>query len=337
MNGIMYKLSIIIPTYNGGGWIEDTLNSILPQLVDVLDKVELFVRDNASLDNTPSIINRLNGEYGNIIHYDRRETNTDADTNFREAVMLTSSEYVLLLGDDDLLFPNYIRYTLDILNSYHNIGLIYFNRISTTRDYKGAALKHTNPCPDFKMIYDSVEEFIKEHPSGPDFMSVNVVKRDCLLKGIPHSKKEYYGVEWYYSMLHGLNGYKCISLFSPMILQRVPTNRMWSDKSLLYVGVGMDNLFKDISLLYPSAYETWKKYRSKNIPMMFYILESIPNNRELYKNKWQELSGKLFGKEKLVAFILLKIPCLTVPTKFVVSLFIKSKGFLKLLSAKLFK
>lgn len=321
----MYKLSIIIPTYNGGCWIEDTIKSVIVQLKDYADSVELFIRDNASSDNTKAIIERINNENDGIIHYDRRDTNADADTNFREAVLLTSSEYVLLLGDDDLLFPNFIKYTLELLKRYPDIGLLYYNRICTTRDYEGAILKHHEPNSSFVRLYNNAEDFIKDHPSGPDFMSVNIVKRDCLIKGIPHSKQEYYGVEWYFSVLFGLQGYKCLASFVPMILQRVPSvsNRYWSDKVLLYVGVGMDNMFSELSKYYPNIYRIWSDYSHNNISMISFIISCIPMNRELYREKWTELSPKLTSWNKRVAYCIVFKPYLTPIVRLICRLYIK--------------
>ena len=311
----MYKLSIIIPTYNGGCWIEDTIKSVIVQLKDYADSVELFIRDNASSDNTKAIIERINNENDGIVHYDRRKSNADAYTNFREAVLLTSSEYVLLMGDDDLLFPNYIKYTLDILGRYPNIGLLYFNRICTTREYEGAKLKYLSPCPSFERIYDDAEGFIKDHPSGPDFMSVNVVRRECLLKGLPQSKKEYYGVEWYYSILYGLQGFKCISLFAPMILQRVPAKRYWDGSALLYVIVGMDNVFSDLSAIYPNIHNIWNDYSKSTISRIQLFLRCIPLDRALYKNKYNELKPKLTKGENILAKLLIKYPFAYLPIR----------------------
>lgn len=321
----MYKLTIIIPTYNGGGWIEDTINSVLYQLKGKRDQVELFVRDNASTDDTPSVIDRLNKGNEGVIHYDRRETNVDADVNFKEAVSMTSSDYVLLLGDDDLLFPNFIKYTLELIERYPGIGLIYYNRICTSRDYNGAKLKHLNPNSTFERFYENTEDFIKDHITGPDFMSVNVVKRECLEKGITQPTDRYYGVKWYYSLLYGLKGHQCLSLFTPMILQRVPSVRMWSNKVLLYVAIGMDNLFEDLSKIYPNVYRAWQDYSDNNVPTMNFILSSITANRKLYKEKWGELSTKLGTFEREVAKVLIFYPVSTPVVKLFCRVLLKFK------------
>lgn len=312
------ELSIIVPTYNGGAWIEDTLESVMSQLEAYKDVAELIVRDNNSSDNTYEVFNKINVRYGNIAKYDKRVETAIADVNFKESVEMANGNYVVLLGDDDLLFPNYIANTIRLIEEYPNIGLIYYNRISTTRDYRGAALKHTNPNRKFVTYYERVEDFIKDHPTGPDFMSVNVVKKDCLVKGLQNTKEIYYGVEWYYANLYGLKGFKCISTFYPMILQRTPLKRAWNDRMLLYVVIGMDNMFKDISQLYPSVIHTWQNYSKKNISRYRYILASIPLKPSLYKEKWNELSPKLTLCQRMLAKLLIEVPELSKPLRLII-------------------
>ena len=77
-SGSNYRISIIIPTFNGGQWIESGVRSIAEQLKDI-PYVEFLVRDNASTDNTYEIIQTLQLEYPSVIKYDRRETKPPFD------------------------------------------------------------------------------------------------------------------------------------------------------------------------------------------------------------------------------------------------------------------
>ena len=61
-SGSNYRISIIIPTFNGGQWIESGVRSIAEQLKDI-PYVEFLVRDNASTDNTYEIIQTLQFSY----------------------------------------------------------------------------------------------------------------------------------------------------------------------------------------------------------------------------------------------------------------------------------
>lgn len=299
------KLSIIIPTYNGGLWIKDTIESVASQLQQYIESVEFIVRDNASLDNTGEIVSELNLKYDGVINYERRKETAIADVNFKESILLASGEYIQLLGDDDLLFPSFIRNTIELIDSNPGIGLIYYNRIATSREYEGASLKHDNPNSSFVHYYDDAKDFIREYPSGPDFMSVNIVKRECLLNGLPFAKEKYYGVEWLSAILYGLQGHKCLSVFYPLILQRAPSVRMWDDRALLYVIIGLDNMFEDLEVVYPGIYDIWNNYSIKNCSRFWYLTKCIPLNRSLYKSKTKELFPKLSTTNQMVAYLLI--------------------------------
>ena len=130
-----------------------------------------------------------------------------------------------------------------------------------------------------------------------------------------------------------MRGCKSMSLFSPMILQRVPRKRVWDDRQLLFVVVGVDNLFSDISQFYPSAHQSWLSYSDANVDKIQYIFNSIPLNRTLYREKWGELAPKLNAFQKCVAYILLKLPFLSP----ILKLFVKYPNFCLKVFRKLLK
>lgn len=67
-------LSIAIPTYNGAKYIREALDSIITQLDDVDEEVEIVISDNASTDQTPEIISEYQKKYP-FIKYFRNDEN----------------------------------------------------------------------------------------------------------------------------------------------------------------------------------------------------------------------------------------------------------------------
>ena len=59
-------LSICIPTYNRWYIIEKTINSVVMQDEFQNREVELIISDNASTDNTKSIVEQFQKKYSNI-------------------------------------------------------------------------------------------------------------------------------------------------------------------------------------------------------------------------------------------------------------------------------
>lgn len=113
------KLSFCIPTYNRGGYIEETLSSILSQYDS---NIEIVISDNNSTDNTEEIVKDLQKSYKNIVYYKWKE-NMGADLNYLKSVELASGEYCWFLGSDDTIVSGAVEYVLNELGEKNDIYL----------------------------------------------------------------------------------------------------------------------------------------------------------------------------------------------------------------------
>lgn len=119
-------LSICVPTYNRAYRLRVMLEAVLPQVAEHADKVELWVSDNASPDDTPRVVEeaRRLGPF----NYSRNESNLGAIANIiRLTGELARGEFVWLLGDDDLLLPGALGRVLERLEAKRDLDLIYLN------------------------------------------------------------------------------------------------------------------------------------------------------------------------------------------------------------------
>ena len=131
----MIKMTIAIPTYNRYSTLCETLDSIENQWRDEFEgEVEVLVSDNASDDQTASIV-----EYDAFVKtkakYYRNETNIGADRNFINCWEKASGKYVLILSDDDVLFPGTIGACLDL---FTNDPDIVFLKVGEWKERKNA-------------------------------------------------------------------------------------------------------------------------------------------------------------------------------------------------------
>lgn len=306
MNNI--KLSIIIPTYNGGDCINDSIESVLNQISKYSSETEFIIRDNCSTDNTPQIIQQKMQSNPGLIRYIKGDSFVESTQNFIESIKIANGEYILLLGDDDLLFPNFIEQTLYLLHKYPQVGLLYYNRITTSRDYSmEGKLKHKIFSFPFYKVYNEAKDFITNHISGPDFMSVNVFRKDNFLRHLNFNKETYPGYNFYAIMLRCIEGYKCISIEVPMILQRVPYKREWSDCAALYIIGSLNHIFNDLDTVYPGVYDRWREHVKKDLDI-FNELACISLNRNLYKKKFWIMAPYLTTIQTLYAQALIKYP-----------------------------
>lgn len=96
-------VTIAIPTYNRGKtFLPQTLQSALDQSYPNL---EIIVSDNASTDDTESVVKAFNDPR---IRYVRHSQNIGHCRNFNFCIETAKGYYFLLLQDDDLIDPDFI-------------------------------------------------------------------------------------------------------------------------------------------------------------------------------------------------------------------------------------
>lgn len=121
-----YRLSVAIPTYNRGELLQANLQNLISQISDLGEPVEVVVSDNASSDNTESIVATLVADGGPVVYF-RNATNLGMDENADLAIRRSRGDYVLLFGDDDILESGALSAVLRCLTEYPDIGIIYLN------------------------------------------------------------------------------------------------------------------------------------------------------------------------------------------------------------------
>lgn len=109
----MKKLvTVAIPTYNREKYIKQSISSVLNQ---THRNLELLVLDNHSEDNTPKTLESFKD---NRIHYVRNKKNIGMINNWNKCAKLAKGEYVVILGDDDILYPTFIEESMKVHNNY---------------------------------------------------------------------------------------------------------------------------------------------------------------------------------------------------------------------------
>lgn len=115
-------LTIGIPTYNRANQLDKAIEVIFEELSSLKYKVELLVSDNNSVDNTFEVVDKWRGKLE--INYSKNETNLGFDSNVDLVVKKASSNYVLILSDDDLLIPGGLKNYLDIISKTKDVSII---------------------------------------------------------------------------------------------------------------------------------------------------------------------------------------------------------------------
>jgi glycosyltransferase involved in cell wall biosynthesis len=119
-------LSIGIPTFNRAKLLRVALEAIFPQTEPYRGQVEVLISDNASDDDTKTVIDDFEGEFSF-----RRFRNTSNLGPVRNMLKLATEyatgAFVWLLGDDDLLTPGAVGIVLESLRNNPDLDSFYLN------------------------------------------------------------------------------------------------------------------------------------------------------------------------------------------------------------------
>ena len=124
-------ISIVIPSYNQGQFIEETLKSIIDQQYP---KLQLVVIDGGSTDNSVQIIKK----YEKHLHYWISEKDNGQSHAINKGFALCTGQLLSFLNSDDLLLPNSLQ---RIAERYQNKNEIITGPILEGHDVKRAIEK----------------------------------------------------------------------------------------------------------------------------------------------------------------------------------------------------
>ncbi|WP_291537552.1 glycosyltransferase family 2 protein [Bacteroides sp.] len=301
-----FLLSIAIPTYNRAKYLKENLEAILSQLESCKDIVEILVNDNASSDNTEQSILNLIEKYCFSIKYHRMTENIGYRANVIDVSLRAKGKYLFLLGDDDILSPDFFKIVIPYLENKNNLAVIHFNRLS------GDAICSKNKLHDWEFdglakIMD-YKEFWFRVMSSPNFMSSVIVRRDCFEKGVSFIKDDYYGYHWFSQICFGSIGEKCLYYYMPLVLMRNPS-RTWSHDAALYFLVGMNSIFRDLDQYIPGIHDAWYYRGLKTHFYDFYgILSQVAIDASYYRQYESELMEAMPNRRtKVVLYCILHL------------------------------
>ena len=116
-------LTVVIPTYNRAMHLSRLLTALTVELQGLEGKVQVILSDNASTDHTHLVINSfvaLNPE----VHLIQHIKNVGPDANFLSCIAAVKSEYVWIIGDDDLPQKGVLKTVVELLER-DAIDLLY--------------------------------------------------------------------------------------------------------------------------------------------------------------------------------------------------------------------
>lgn len=114
----MPKVSVIIPCFNQGKYIDETLNSVLAQNYD--DYEIVIVNDGSTDEFTNNLLRDYRRPKTRVIHTDNQGLSMARNT----AIQAATGAYILPLDADDLIGREYLGKAVEILDGNRGIGIV---------------------------------------------------------------------------------------------------------------------------------------------------------------------------------------------------------------------
>lgn len=132
-------VSIVMPSYNTGRYIKETIESVLAQSYPTW---ELIIVDDCSTDNTDEVVSEYLADQR--IHYIKNDTNSGAAVSRNRALREAKGKWIAFLDSDDLWETDKLQKQLSFMrgNGYH---FSYTNYIEIDEESKASGRSVTGP------------------------------------------------------------------------------------------------------------------------------------------------------------------------------------------------
>lgn len=119
----MPKVSVVIPCYNHGDFLPETLDSLQAQTFT--DYEIIVVNDGSTDEATISMLQSIARTNTRVIHTVNMGVSAARNRGITEA----SGEYILPLDADDKIGPSYLELTVNVLEARPEVAIVYCERM----------------------------------------------------------------------------------------------------------------------------------------------------------------------------------------------------------------
>ena len=116
-------ISVLIPSYNYGRFIEQSVDSVLAQ---TYENFEVIVTDNRSTDATMQILRERYGSDPRVRIFEN-ETNIGLVANFNRALSHARGQFVVWLCADDWFLSNHLARLEEVFAHHPALDVVYTN------------------------------------------------------------------------------------------------------------------------------------------------------------------------------------------------------------------
>ncbi len=201
-------LSVVVPYYNMGAYVEESIQSII---ASTYKKIEIIiVNDGSKAPENIDILKKLTSTYNvQIVNKENEGLSLARNTGAKAA----KGQYLAFLDPDDTIEPGYYEKAIEVLKQYSNVHFVgcwakYFDGAT---GYWPAF----NPEPPYLLVHNMINS------------SALVYKKDAFIEGGLNDKQMVFGMEDYESVISMVeNGLQGVVLPEPLWNYRVRKDSM---------------------------------------------------------------------------------------------------------------
>ena len=143
-------VSVVIPTFNRGHIIKDTIKSVLNQ---TYQNFEIIIVDDASTDNTEDVIKDIDSR----IKYIKLERNSKGTKPRNVGIKLSRGDFIAFLDSDDEWLPEKLEKQLDFISKYNISDVMCFTGVIIRDErsevfYKNKPLRNNEDIMDYILV-----------------------------------------------------------------------------------------------------------------------------------------------------------------------------------------
>lgn len=201
-------LSVVIPYYNMGKYVEETLNSIVNSTHKNIEII--LVNDGSTEAQSNDAINELEKKYKLKVINKKNEGLACARN---DGAQNATGDFLAFLDPDDTVEPTYYEKAINILSMKDNVFFVgcWANYFGEGKGYWPTF----NPEPPYLLVHNVINS------------SALVYKKEAFLKSGLNDREMIYGMEDYESVIHLVkNKYQGVALPEPLWNYRVRKNSM---------------------------------------------------------------------------------------------------------------
>lgn len=224
MKGSLYKLSVLLVTYNHEKYIRQALDALFKQMLE--GPIEFVIADDGSSDSTLEIIKEYeNKDERFVFNYLEFNGNLGITKNYQRSFAACSGEYVAVLeGDDYWSSPLKLSRQVEFLDNHFECSLCSVNYLVYEED-RSRFTPRIAAGTSFKLI--GARDLIADNLVG-NFSTC--MYRKCDLDSLPTALFDIRSYDWIVNICiarSSLIGF----LEEPMSVYRLHSNGVWTQTS----------------------------------------------------------------------------------------------------------